>query len=538
MPKDAPEGLCPRCLAAVNLQDDSLFTAPGERPPPPAPEQIAPHFPQLEILSCLGRGGMGVVYKARQKALDRLVALKLLDPGREKDPEFSRRFAREAQALAKLNHPHIVAVHDFGQAGGFFYLLMEYVDGSNLRTLLTNYRFTPEQALAIIPSLCDALQYAHDRGIVHRDIKPENLLLGSDGHVKVADFGLVKMLGAGDHPEEHPVGTPSYMAPEQIASPDQVDNRADIYSLGVVFYEMLTDQRPGPGQIVAPSRKVSIDVRFDEIVLRALAKEPALRYQQAGVLKTHVETIARSSSTPAASRDATPTPASATGPESPERAARFPDSPAKPHPRPRASRKLAMSFLALVLIGVGATIYLRSRLDDATGKVRAEAEKSLAKERAALDGPPAFSTSLALWKQGDKSAAVRRFVETDWTGGRLFPADSVLSLGENDFAALSASDREAKGAEMHAMIEDIRNLARAVDETGVNAATDQDAQQARACFESLRNFGRALDAPQGLLLVRLAGQAIEKKAAKHLASLPAPAPSAPANGAGLQSGAR
>jgi hypothetical protein len=232
---------------------------------------------------------MGVVYKARQKSLNRLVALKLLAPEREKDPQFSARFVHEAQALAKLSHPHIVTVHDFGQAGGFYYLLMEFVDGANLRTLLQTHKFTPEQALAIVPPLCDALQYAHDRGIVHRDIKPENLLMDKEGSVKVADFGLAKMLDA--DPDEKPVGTPRYMAPEQVADPAHVDNRADIYSLGVVFYEMLTGELPGR-QFEAPSRKVQIDVRLDEVVLRALEKNPEMRFQQVSMLKTQVETIA------------------------------------------------------------------------------------------------------------------------------------------------------------------------------------------------------------------------------------------------------
>ncbi len=228
---DAPEGLCPRCLAAINLQTATMDGGPAASLPPPPVEEIAPHFPQLEILSCLGRGGMGVVYKARQKSLDRIVALKLLAPEREKDPEFAARFEREARALAKMSHPHIVTVHDFGQAGGFFYLLMEYVDGMNLRTLLQAHKFTPEQALAIVPPLCDALQYAHDRGIVHRDIKPENLLMYQEGRVKVADFGLAKMLGVDAAPDEAPAGTPSYMAPEQTTDPaPTVDNRADIYS--------------------------------------------------------------------------------------------------------------------------------------------------------------------------------------------------------------------------------------------------------------------------------------------------------------------
>ena len=145
------------------------------------PEELAPHFPQLEIIECLGRGGMGVVYKARQKSLNRLVALKLLAPERADDPQFAERFAKEAQALAALNHPNIVTVYDFGQAGGFYFLLMEFVDGVNLRQAMKASRFTPEQALGIVPPVCEALQYAHEHGIVHRDIKPENLLLDKAG---------------------------------------------------------------------------------------------------------------------------------------------------------------------------------------------------------------------------------------------------------------------------------------------------------------------------------------------------------------------
>ena len=303
LPANAPAGLCPGCLMALNLQTETAFTdenATAQTPLPP--EQIAPHFPQLEILECLGRGGMGVVYKARQKTLNRLVALKLLAPERVQDTKFAERFAREAQALAALNHPNIVTIHDFGQAGGFYFLLMEYVDGANLRQLLRARKFTPEEALAIVPSLCDALQFAHDRGIVHRDIKPENLLLDRAGRIKVADFGVAKMLRTGpetDQPgspagaealTQSIAGTPGYRAPEQLAAPQKVDSRADIYSLGVVFYEMLTGELPGK-RIEPPSRKVHMDVRLDEVVLRALEKEPSLRYQQASALKTQVETI-------------------------------------------------------------------------------------------------------------------------------------------------------------------------------------------------------------------------------------------------------
>ncbi|HYF34795.1 MAG TPA: serine/threonine-protein kinase [Prosthecobacter sp.] len=302
LPPDAPQGLCPRCLMALNLDTETLATEEQPRSAAPLPDaaQLAPHFPQLEILACLGRGGMGVVYKARQKTLNRMVALKLLAPERETDPAFAARFAREAQALAALSHPNIVTVHDFGQAGGYFYLLMEFVDGVNLRQAMKAGRFTPEQALAILPPICEALQYAHERGVVHRDIKPENLLMDKEGRLKIADFGIAKMIGNGldeapaspNHMSTTAAGTPQYMAPEQAVNPAQVDHRADIYSLGVVLYEMLTGERPKEN-IEPPSKRVQIDVRLDEVVLRALEKDPELRYATAAEFRTRVETIAR-----------------------------------------------------------------------------------------------------------------------------------------------------------------------------------------------------------------------------------------------------
>ena len=191
------DGLCAKCLGALNFTTDTVLPGEAAAPvPPPTPEEIAAHFPQLEVIEFLGRGGMGVVYKARQKSLNRLVALKLLPQERAGDANFAVRFETEAQALAALNHPHIVAVYDFGQAGGFFYLLMEFVDGVNLRQLLQTKRLTPKEALSIVPPVCDALQCAHDHGIVHRDIKPENLLIDKAGVVKIADFGIAKMIAA------------------------------------------------------------------------------------------------------------------------------------------------------------------------------------------------------------------------------------------------------------------------------------------------------------------------------------------------------
>src|SRR5206468_615195 len=174
LPAESPQGLCPACLLQRGLESGS---APGQAAPPATPAELAGHFPDLEILELIGRGGMGAVYKARQKQLDRLVALKVLPVSVKRDPAFAERFAREARALARLAHPKIVAVYDSGQTNGLFYFLMEFVDGVNLRQLLNTGKIAPKEALAIVPQICDALQYAHDKGIVHRDIKPENILL-------------------------------------------------------------------------------------------------------------------------------------------------------------------------------------------------------------------------------------------------------------------------------------------------------------------------------------------------------------------------
>jgi tRNA A-37 threonylcarbamoyl transferase component Bud32 len=265
---------------------------------------MARHFPQFEILECLGRGGMGVVYKARQPKLNRIVALKILAPEKVADARFAERFQREAQMLARLNHPNIVTVYDFGEADGLYYLMMEFVDGVSLRQLLQARKIAPEEALGIVPEICEALQFAHDQGVVHRDIKPENVLLDKQGRVKIADFGIAKIV-TGDQAQQaitqdQVLGTPHYMAPEQVEKPQTVDHRADIYSLGVVFYEMLTGELP-LGKFRSPSRMVQVDVRLDEVVLHTLEKEPERRYQHASEVKSDVETIASTRGRPAAS---------------------------------------------------------------------------------------------------------------------------------------------------------------------------------------------------------------------------------------------
>src|SRR5262249_27418804 len=153
----------------------------------PPPGELAKLFPELEIIELLGQGGMGMVYKARQRGLDRLVALKILPPQVRGDAAFAERFLREARALAKMSHPNIVAVDEVGERGGLYFFLMEYVDGANLRQMIQAGNMAPAQALAIVPRICEALQFAHEEGFVHRDIKPENILVDKKGRVKIAD---------------------------------------------------------------------------------------------------------------------------------------------------------------------------------------------------------------------------------------------------------------------------------------------------------------------------------------------------------------
>ncbi|GEM_PF-2061490 len=289
------QGTCPKCLANALLAESTADpTAHGGHEPIEPGRTIGGY----EVVEPIGAGGMGVVYKARQAHLDRFVALKVLPRHLADQPDFEERFRREAKALASLSHANIVGVHDFGIADGVSYLVMEYVDGVNLRSILREKRLTPEEAIRIVPQLCDALEYAHGEGIVHRDIKPENILIDKKGRVKVADFGLAKIVG-GEATQLRSItrtdvvmGTPSYMAPEQLEDSKRVDHRADIYSMGVVFYEMLTGELP-LGSFAPPSQKVQVDVRLDEVVLKTLAKEPERRYQHASEVKEDVTQMTR-----------------------------------------------------------------------------------------------------------------------------------------------------------------------------------------------------------------------------------------------------
>ena len=319
---------------------------------PPTVEEAARLFPQYEVLSLLGRGGMGAVYKARQIELDRLVAIKLLPLEVSVDRDFADRFRREGRAMAKLHHPNIISVHEFGTTSeGHLFFAMEFVEGANLHQMIHGPGLSPAQALEIIGGVCDALAYAHSEGVVHRDIKPANVMVSTKGKVKVADFGLARLSDPAAEQLGHTstgmvMGTPDYMAPEQKRGMN-VDHRADIYSLGVMLYEMLCREVP-QGVFDPPSARVAgVDARVDQVVTKAMQQQPDRRYQSTQEMKTDVS----AASTPLAA------------PPAPLVASAAPPKPAvmKAAPLPGLKKSKAPLFVGIgvvIVLAVGAALFL------------------------------------------------------------------------------------------------------------------------------------------------------------------------------------
>lgn len=279
----------------------------------PTKVPLGASVPGYELVELLGKGGMGEVWRARQKSLGRMVAVKLLPPRFAKDPEFVARFDKEAQALASLSHPGVVQIIDRGQAGDHYFFAMELVPGINLREMMGAGRLSIRDAARIGTQIARAIDYAHEMKVVHRDLKPENILVDARGHVKIADFGLAGMKG-----NERDIaltatavamGTVNYMAPEQRRDAKNVDHRADLYSLGVLVYEMFTGEVP-MGRFKLPSQKVpGLDPRVDEVVGQLLETEPEARPQRANVVAEVLEQVVPVSSAPATAANATPAPA-------------------------------------------------------------------------------------------------------------------------------------------------------------------------------------------------------------------------------------
>jgi serine/threonine protein kinase len=303
-----------------------LLTLSSELPPLPS-SSFFPVISGYEILEELGHGGMGRVFKARQVHLDRIVAIKVILPERLSDSGAFQRFQREARAIARLSHPNIVTVHDCGLAGGTSFLVLEYVEGTDLARRLRAGPLPVGQACEYIRQTALALQHAHERGLVHRDVKPGNLLLDAAGtKVKVLDLGLALLVNRpkSDSPstaltgEGTVLGTLAYLAPEQALAPHRVDIRADLYSLGCTFYELLTGTVPFPGASFAEVvllhqsgqpraiRELRPEVSYEvaRIVEKLMAKRPEDRYQTPTELATALSSLSTATevSPPIASR--------------------------------------------------------------------------------------------------------------------------------------------------------------------------------------------------------------------------------------------
>ncbi len=270
----------------------------GVRWHPPTPEELGRLLPGYEIECLLGRGGMGAVfYKGTQTSLDRSVAIKILPPDLDdEDGSFAERFKNEAKVMAKMDHPAIVAVYDFGETSERqLYFAMAFIDGTDVARMISEQgRLPVEHALAVTAHVCDALAYAHARGVVHRDIKPANVLINYEGQVKVADFGLAKAFDAAEAGLTKTglaMGTPDYVAPEALILGANVDHRADLYAVGVMLYQMLTGVVPRgawkDAHVVVPG----LDRRFDDIIDRAMQTDPADRYQSAEELRRNLDVI-------------------------------------------------------------------------------------------------------------------------------------------------------------------------------------------------------------------------------------------------------
>jgi serine/threonine protein kinase len=261
---------------------------------------------RYKILGELGRGAMGIVYRAQDPALDRVVALKtiILADDAEGREEYQKRFFLEAKAAGKLTHPSIVTTYDFGEQGGVPYLAMELLEGTDLRTRLKEGALAPIEAVYVARQVAEGLGFAHERGIVHRDVKPGNIMLLERGRAKIMDFGLARMRAA-DHKTVTGMvlGTPKYMSPEQVAG-SPVDQRSDLFSLGIVLYEMLTGGRLFGAEDMTqimhnvtyqehepPTRlKPELPAMLDFVVARALKKDPASRYQDAAEFAADLST--------------------------------------------------------------------------------------------------------------------------------------------------------------------------------------------------------------------------------------------------------
>ena len=257
----------------------------------PDSADLAPLFPGYEIQGLIATGGMGAVYGAVQKSLERAVAIKILPQEFTRDEAFRAGFEAEAKAMARLNHPNLIGVYDFGEVAGMLYIIMEYVPGQSLHHSAHGIAIDPSEVIRLVTGICHGLAHAHQNGIIHRDIKPSNILLDLNANPKIGDFGLARPADRQIQAGEEIFGTPHYTAPEVVAAPSAVDHRADIFSVGVLLHELLTGRLPADDHRTASAISMC-DPRFDAIIRRATDLMPDRRYASALEIVEELHTIA------------------------------------------------------------------------------------------------------------------------------------------------------------------------------------------------------------------------------------------------------
>ena len=340
-----------RSVAALQSMSDHppTFTAP-------AISHLAPLFPGYEIESLIATGGMGAVYCAVQKSLDRTVAIKILPREFSNDKAFCESFEAEAKAMARLNHPNLIGVYDFGEVDGMLFIVMEYVPGQSLYHSAHGIAIDAKEVIRLVSGICDGLAHAHENGILHRDIKPSNILLDLNAEPKIGDFGLARPVDRKIQEGEEIFGTPHYTAPEVVKPPHAVNERADIFSVGVLLHELLTGKLPANDRRPA-SAIIHCDPRFDAIIRKATNPAPELRYSSANEITRDLQAIAASAgprvlrTTPATSGRALPRHrALAPKPVTTPKSALTP--PGALHRRPIASPSNSSGPVVLVIIAV------------------------------------------------------------------------------------------------------------------------------------------------------------------------------------------
>jgi len=337
----------------------------------PEPEQLAAFFPGYEIEYLIAAGGMGAVYRAVQRSLERTVAIKILPHEFSADAAFCQAFEAEAKAMARLNHPNLIGVYDFGEVGGMLYIIMEYVHGKSLHHSAHGLAIDSKEVIRLVSGIGLGLAHAHEHGILHRDIKPANILLDLNAQPKIGDFGLARPVERQVQEGEEIYGTPHYTAPEVVEAPHSVDHRADIFSLGVLLHELLTGSLPADDPR-PPSQIIGCDPRFDQIVRRATYADPQFRYENAADLVSELQAILVAPAiAPKVARIVTPPPA----PNVPRKTGVYKTKKSSGFP-------VGLVFLLLLLAGGGYYYFKKQQVPPAPP------EPAVVAEEPALPKPP------------------------------------------------------------------------------------------------------------------------------------------------------